>query len=235
MIEGRPGSAGALLSVGGIGRTPAASGLRGDPRVRIPQRVQYSRTMSSRPRYALFALAFTLATVIGCGTSYEEISRIPSPDGRVDAILVRASGGGATVGFTFNVFIVPRGRSPVQGEERFVADHPKDLKVRWRAPRKLEIVYDEARIFQFRNFWHSKEVDDFKYLVELQLSPTGSSQLPSPRESAAYTLSPLEHDINTNDTRRYDRSRASSPPGPPQNTAASRSCSGDGSGSLKAG
>jgi hypothetical protein len=61
----------------------------------------------------------------------------------------------------------------------FVADHPKDLKIRWRAPRKLEIVYDEARFFQFSNFWHSKEVDDFKYVVELQLSPTGSSQLPS--------------------------------------------------------
>ena len=125
------------------------------------------------------ALALTIAAVTGCETSYEEVSRLPSPDARVDAILVRAAGGGATVGYTYHVFIVPKGRNAAKGGEQFTADHPKDLRLRWRASRKLEIVFDEARIFQFKNFWHSREIDNFNYVVELRLFPTGDSQLPS--------------------------------------------------------
>jgi hypothetical protein len=129
----------------------------------------------------LSPLMLLLTALMGCGTDYKEISRIPSPDARVDAILVQTAGGGATVGFGYNVFVAPRGQSPGRGEERLVADHSKNLTLRWQGPRKLDIVYDEARIFKFSNFWHSKEVDDFNYVVELRLSPTGSSQLPRTR------------------------------------------------------
>src|SRR5262249_30617999 len=44
----------------------------------------------------------------------------------------------------------------------------------------------------------------------------------------------LRAPINTNDTRRYGRWRASSPPAPPRCTGASRSCIGDESDSLTA-
>ena len=47
----------------------------------------------------------------------------------------------------------------------------------WSKPRKLEIRYDQARIFSFVNFWQSKDVDNFKYVVEVQLVPSGLSQL----------------------------------------------------------
>lgn len=131
-------------------------------------------------RLSPFVLLLTPA-VMGCGTEYEEISRVPSPDARVDAVLVRTAGGGATVGYGYNIFIVPRGQSPGRGEERLVADHLKNLTLLWQGPRQLEIRYDEARIFRFSNFWHSKDIDDFNYVVELRLSPTGSSQLPRTR------------------------------------------------------
>jgi len=47
----------------------------------------------------------------------------------------------------------------------------------WTKPKKLEIRYDQARIFSFTNFWHRKDIDNFQYVVELQLVPTAASQL----------------------------------------------------------
>jgi len=108
---------------------------------------------------------------------YEEIERIKSPDGIVDAVLVRGHGG-ATTGFNFSVFLVPRGikfdkkASWFEREQAlFRADHDEGLQLVWRKPKFLEIRFAKARIFQFRNVWHSQEVQDYSYVVELRLVP----------------------------------------------------------------
>jgi hypothetical protein len=92
--------------------------------------------------------------------------------------LVR-TGGPATVGFSYRLFIVPKAARPAKDDERLLADQVRNLTAAWKPSRTLELRYDEARIFSFSNFWHSKDVDDFKYVVELRLVPTGSSQLPA--------------------------------------------------------
>ena len=108
----------------------------------------------------------------------QEIERVKSPDGTVDAVLVRG-GGGATTGFDFSVFIVPSGtpfdeKSELFNSEidLFGADHLENLKLVWREPKFLEIRYDKARIFKYRNYWRRKEVQDYKYVVEIKLVPT---------------------------------------------------------------
>lgn len=118
-------------------------------------------------------LAMVLAA---CSSDYEEMWRVPSPDSKVDAVLVR-TGGPATVGFSYKLFIVPRGTLPGKSGELLLADRVRNITAVWQKARKLELRYDEARIFSFTNFWHSKEIDDFKYVVELRLVPTGPSQL----------------------------------------------------------
>lgn len=103
--------------------------------------------------------------------SREEILRIPSPDSMVDAVLMRTDGG-ATTSFGYYLFIVPAGREPEFGYESFIADHLVGEQIRWREPKFLEIQFDEARIFHFKNFWYSKDVQNFRYIVELNLKPT---------------------------------------------------------------
>jgi hypothetical protein len=111
-------------------------------------------------------------------TRHEEIGRVKSPDGVVDAVLVRGNGG-ATTSFTYSVFLVPAGTSfnetaPVFEPDfaKFLADHQVGLELVWRRPKFLEIRFAKARIFRFSNFWHSREVQDYRYIVELRLVPS---------------------------------------------------------------
>lgn len=101
-----------------------------------------------------------------------------SPDSLVDAVVVIGDAG-ATTSTTTILFIVPVGakidlkKLPDKGEV-FVADHIKNLSVMWKQAQLLKIQYDEARISKFSNFWMSKEVRDFQYVVEAQLAPTST-------------------------------------------------------------
>ena len=107
---------------------------------------------------------------MGCA-SEEEVSRLVSPDRRVDAVWVRDSGGGATVGISYLLYIVPTGRAPERGMQQLVADHIDNVTLRWREPRRLEVAYDQARIFNFFSFWQHRELDNFNYVVEIRLIP----------------------------------------------------------------
>jgi hypothetical protein len=51
-------------------------------------------------------LAVVVAMLAGCAPSQQELWRLTSPDGRVDAVFVEVNGG-ATVDFAYNLFIVP--------------------------------------------------------------------------------------------------------------------------------
>jgi hypothetical protein len=130
-----------------------------------------------RRSYLLGFLIAVMAVVGGCASESEELWRVTSADSRVDAVFIQVAGGGATVGFVYKLFIVPRGAKPNKTGELLLADKIGDVRAVWSKPGKLEIRYDRARIFSFVNFWQSRDVDNFKYVVEVQLVPTGPPQL----------------------------------------------------------
>jgi hypothetical protein len=129
----------------------------------------------------LLKLCLSLVSLVGLASCIsnsdsQELWRVPSPDSRVDAVLVRI-GGPAMVGFSYKLFIVPHGANPPRSGERLLAERVKNLTAVWREGKKLDLLYDEALIYHFTNYWHSKEMDDHKYIVELRLVPSGPSQL----------------------------------------------------------
>ncbi len=120
---------------------------------------------------ALASLAFALGA---CDAETEEVYRVTSPDGVVDAVMLRKNDG-ATVPYVYEVHVVPKGEKTDEDFRNFVADHVSDLEIAWQAPKLLKISYAEARIFEFSNFWQSADVQDFKYVVELRLAPASDS------------------------------------------------------------
>lgn len=102
-----------------------------------------------------------------------EMDRLTSPDGKVDCVLVQRNCG-ATTSYVYNIFLVSKGKSIGKADPVFRADHVKDLTMQWQATKRLELRYKEARIFHFSNFWQSRDVDNFAYVVEINevsLSP----------------------------------------------------------------
>ena len=123
--------------------------------------------------HLLFVISLCL---ISCGNfvEREEILRIKSPDSVVDAVLVRTNAG-ATTSYGYMFYIVPTGKEPKEGNEVLKADNLVNVTLNWKEPRFLEISYEKGRIFSFTNFWHSKEVQNFEYIVELRLVPLTES------------------------------------------------------------
>jgi len=124
----------------------------------------------------LFKLYLGLSLLWGCSAEQQEIKRVRSPDQRVDAVLIQTNAG-ATTGFVYEIFLVPTGATPKEGHEQFRADQVVNLELRWQQPKSLEIVYDQARIFHYSNFWNSKDVENFRYVVEVSLAPLRPSAL----------------------------------------------------------
>ena len=58
------------------------------------------------------------------------------------------------------------------------SDGASEMRVRWVANKMLSVEYRRARIFQFTNFWQSREVDNFNYIVEIRLNPIAEQSLP---------------------------------------------------------
>jgi hypothetical protein len=108
--------------------------------------------------------------VVSCDTvSRTEVTRIKSPDSIADAVLIKVNAG-ATASYAYEVYIIPTGGQPTQGNEIFKADKINGLEIQWIQSKYLEIKYDDGRIFHFSNFWHSKDVDNFRYIVDIELS-----------------------------------------------------------------
>ena|SRR5437773_48994 len=109
--------------------------------------------------------------------SYEELGRVRSPDGVVDAVWIRGNCG-ATTAYSLHLFVVPA-KTPFSGAtgqfdlkfSQLNADHVSGVRVEWVEPQLLSIGYNEARIFHFSNFWSAREIHDFRYVVELRLDP----------------------------------------------------------------
>lgn len=121
-------------------------------------------------------LVATSLFFVCCGGSVEreEIVRKKSPDSIVDAVLVRTDAG-ATTSYGYMLYIVPSGKKPKVGNELLKADSLVNFTLNWTRPRFLEIRYEKGRIFCFTNFWHSKEIQNFEYIVELRLVPLTES------------------------------------------------------------
>lgn len=121
----------------------------------------------------LFRLTVIAASILtsACGgdlCSNTESSRVTSPDKVVDAVVV-STDCGATVADGYRVYITRRGEVSDfdDGSPVFVSDHTVGIKVSWYGNKNLRIAYTTARIFQFTNFWQSRDVDDFGYLVSI--------------------------------------------------------------------
>jgi hypothetical protein len=109
------------------------------------------------------------AFLVGCDDGVlRELKRLPSPDGRVDAVLARYEGN-ATVGFVYKVYILPPGIEFDDEHPLLIADKTDGPDIAWAGEKKLIITYEEMRIFNFSNFWRSREVDDWHYEVDIDL------------------------------------------------------------------
>jgi len=111
-----------------------------------------------------------LAKLDSKGIEKTEAMRITSPDSIVDVVVMEVSAG-ATTGTAFKAYIVPVGLAAKEGTEIFVADQVVGLNLVWTKAKSLDIGYESARIFAFTNFWQSRDVEKFKYVIEIWLSP----------------------------------------------------------------
>jgi len=121
-------------------------------------------------------------------TSAEQ-SRVTSPNGQLDAVLVRdpygpAAGGGVN----WNVYITLKG-TPIHmktAHEFFRADPLTGGHLVWKGYHTLEIHYDIADIQEFRNLWGLHEVQDVgsrgerDFEVEIRLVPASDSSALAP-------------------------------------------------------
>ena len=108
-----------------------------------------------------------------------EAVRVTSPNGRLDAILIREDGGGAAGGWEWYVYIVAKGESVDEKNAHpvFNAGTLRGEKLVWAEEHLLEIQDDIAYINQFRNIWGSSEIHgdnaaDGEYLIEIRLVPS---------------------------------------------------------------
>ncbi len=107
------------------------------------------------------------------GCSYEaeriEVSRLSSPDKTVDSVLVRINFH-STTDYVYKVYIVPISRKITKNShEIFTADHVENIDVKWLKNKELIIKYKKARIFQFTNFWQHADINNFFYIVNIEI------------------------------------------------------------------
>src|ERR1700739_646601 len=101
-------------------------------------------------RRALLALcaAIAFSLLIGCAANhhFSEDARVTSPDGALDAVLVREDGGDALSGFEWHAFIVAKGGAADihKSKEIFRASRLANEKLAWSQPHLLEIHYGTA-------------------------------------------------------------------------------------------
>ncbi len=116
---------------------------------------------------AVIAIVYGLTKIFVI--SEKIIDRCPSPDGKVEAILV-VRDGGATTSWVYNVYIVPKG-GKYSGEDLIFSaeDDFQNVHINWSKNKLLGITYDKAEIAQFKNYWRNRGLENYKYSIEIQL------------------------------------------------------------------
>jgi hypothetical protein len=120
----------------------------------------------------------------------DEISRVSSPDGAVDGVMIR-SDCGAPCSTNYSVFVVPKGSRVRENSDQkvFSADDMSDQRLTWSEPHLLEIGYGRALIISFQNvtspFTRTRNAIFSQYRVEIRLAPAlpGFSYLKEHRDS----------------------------------------------------
>lgn len=114
--------------------------------------------------------------------NYKEVSRVKSPDGRAEAILVEVELPESLLG---NGFILYISRPGIETERHikgwqptlFYAQYAEDLRLNWKESDFLEIKYKRASVLAFRNnFWMPEE--NGARWFELRLVPDSERSLP---------------------------------------------------------
>jgi hypothetical protein len=109
----------------------------------------------------------------------QEIARVGSPDGAVDAVMTLTDCG-APCSSAYTVYVVPKGQKPpdAPGQDVFSAEDVVDGKLAWKEAHLLDISYSRALIDGFRNVTHpfGKIGDEasWRYAVEVRLSPASA-------------------------------------------------------------
>jgi hypothetical protein len=129
-----------------------------------------------------FCAAVAVSFPLGCGgiPRGTEEARVTSPNGQLDAVMIRKDTGTALGGFEWYVYIVAKGSAidKRKSHEIFQAGTLTGEKMVWSQPHLLEIHYDLANIEQFRNLWGLYEIQDVgsagerDCLVEIRLVPS---------------------------------------------------------------
>jgi hypothetical protein len=102
---------------------------------------------------------------------HNELKRVTSPDGAVDAILARVETDSLSAD-GFAVYLASSGKElDLQSlnfdRKVFYANRIDDLELVWREPKFLEIRYSRGDIFDFRNNWWLRS----DYIVEIRIVP----------------------------------------------------------------
>jgi len=102
-----------------------------------------------------------------------EISRVRSPDGKLDAVYIQADAGAMTSG-NYLVYIVFKDRQAPKKKDKavFHGKHTYDLEISWKADRELLIQYNKSDIKHFQSYYYP--FSDSRYKVEIRLCPSRS-------------------------------------------------------------
>ena len=115
-----------------------------------------------------------------CG-HYEEIARLPSPDGRVDAVVVEVEAGSGNP-FVYQLHLVGRGEGWRKGRERIVYMNPVRFRVAWADARHLLLCYDDAQFLPGAQRPEPSAGQSPEDLVEVKLvKPASDCPAPAPR------------------------------------------------------
>ncbi|MBC8140682.1 MAG: hypothetical protein H7Y38_04500 [Armatimonadetes bacterium] len=118
---------------------------------------------------ALILGAFT--PLSGCDDDTTETvgKRIASPDGRVEVVRVDRESG-ATVSDSVFVYVVPTGTKMSDfGTPSIRVHNYRDIQMKWKSNRNLDVIYAEAEVLEFNKTWSSPFVDSNRYEVTITL------------------------------------------------------------------
>jgi len=95
-------------------------------------------------------LVSTLAlSLVACGlVSRDEVAKIPSPDGRLEAILIETNGG-ATTSFGYEIWLRKKDEKSAEQVATLLGairnESAAGVNLKWMDDRRLSIEYQEAR------------------------------------------------------------------------------------------
>lgn len=102
---------------------------------------------------------------------HEEIGRIPSPDGKYEAVVTRANRG-AMSSFRYAICIVKLGQPYDTHKVNFESADLQVTNVTWVSPTRLKIRHGPRRIYYYKPVWPNDTGNPGDHLVELELDVT---------------------------------------------------------------